>query len=89
MLDPGRRVLWLDTDGVPGPESRTADNTCNATEAALAERIVEVLTESGISLASIGVISPYRSQARPAAPTAIHLVLSHSPPNLGISFAKP
>ena len=75
MLDPGRRVLWLDTDGVPGPESRAADNTCNATEAALAERIVEALTESGIPLGSIGVISPYRSQARPAATFALCLVL--------------
>ncbi len=62
VLAPERRVLWLDIDGVPGPEARAAEATTNATEAALAERIVAALADSGVPLISIGIISPYRSQ---------------------------
>ncbi|BDA50404.1 DNA replication ATP-dependent helicase/nuclease DNA2 [Coccomyxa sp. Obi] len=62
VLAPERQVLWLDTDGVPGPETRAAEATTNATEAALADRIVQALADSGVPLSSIGIISPYRSQ---------------------------
>ena len=62
VLAPERRVLWLDTDGVPGLETRAAEATTNATEAALAERIVAALADSGVPLTSVGIISPYRSQ---------------------------
>ncbi|CAL8464813.1 g4348 [Coccomyxa elongata] len=62
VLTPERRVLWLDTDGVPGPEARAAEATTNATEAVLAERIVAALADSGVPLNSVGIISPYRSQ---------------------------
>lgn len=75
VLAPERRVVWLDTDGVPGPEARAAEATTNATEAALAERIVAALADSGVPLNSIGIISPYRSQVGMQSDPFLFLIL--------------
>ncbi len=58
-------MVFLDTDGVPCPESRAGENISNPAEAALAMRIVGAMLDGGVPLASIGIISPYRSQVGP------------------------
>jgi DNA replication ATP-dependent helicase Dna2 len=65
VTDPGRRVLFLDTDGVPCRELRAGENISNEGEATVAMRVVESMLQGGVPMRSIGVISPYRSQVRP------------------------
>ena len=55
-------MLFLDTDGVPCPESRAGENVSNPAEAELVMLVVEAMLDGGVPLNSIGVISPYRSQ---------------------------
>ncbi len=65
MLDPQRAVLLLDTDALPqAVERRAGEATTNPAEAALVEHIIEALVAARVPLEGIGVISPYRSQAR-------------------------
>ena len=64
VLDPQHSVLLLDTDALPAPETRAGEATTNATEAALVLQVAEALAAGRVALADIGIISPYRSQAR-------------------------
>ena len=63
VLEPKRRVLFLDTSALPGAcECQAGDQLSNPAEADMIMRIVESLQGAGIQTGSIGVISPYRSQ---------------------------
>ena len=63
-LDPERRVVFLDTTGVPGTsEQLLADGgVCNPGEADVVGRLVGGLLRAGALAADIGLVSPYRAQ---------------------------
>ncbi|KAH9297337.1 hypothetical protein KI387_029019, partial [Taxus chinensis] len=62
VLDPGRPVVFVDTDLVPGPETKVRNAINNATEASVLLKIIEAIVSGGVSVNDIGVISPYNSQ---------------------------
>ncbi|TPX33425.1 hypothetical protein SeMB42_g07481 [Synchytrium endobioticum] len=64
ILDPVRRVVFVDTDSVPAPDSKRGESTQNDTEAVLVKHTVESLIASSVEEGEIGVISPYRSQLK-------------------------
>ncbi|KAJ3163715.1 Tripartite DNA replication factor [Geranomyces michiganensis] len=65
ILDPNRRVLFLCTDEVPGPETRPSDDRVqNDVEATIVAHCVEALLRCGVPERELGVISPYRSQLK-------------------------
>ncbi|TPX38233.1 hypothetical protein SmJEL517_g00212 [Synchytrium microbalum] len=73
IIDPKRRVVFVDTDAVPALDSKHGESTQNDTEAVLVKQTVECLIKSGVEETSIGVISPYRSQLKIMA----HTLLNH------------
>ncbi|KAJ3176332.1 Tripartite DNA replication factor [Geranomyces variabilis] len=65
LLKPENRVVFLNTDEVPGPEIRPSnDRVQNDVEATLVAQCVEALLRCGVDEQDIGVISPYRSQLK-------------------------
>ncbi|KAJ3168668.1 Tripartite DNA replication factor [Geranomyces variabilis] len=65
MLKPENRVVFLNTDEVPGPEIRPSnDRVQNDVEAILVAQCVEALLRCGVDEQDMGVISPYRSQLK-------------------------
>ncbi|KAI0225461.1 DNA replication endonuclease-helicase Dna2 [Massospora cicadina] len=64
-VDPSTRVVFLDTDGVPGLDEKSGDLTSNPTEVALTTQLVQALTLGGIDGGQIGILSPYRAQLAP------------------------
>eukprot|EP00727_Mastigamoeba_balamuthi_P006108 m51a1_g2116 putative dna replication helicase dna2 (856) ;mRNA; f:1657496-1662110 len=63
-LDKRRKVVLLDTDGVPGLENRSAESPYNDTEAMIVACLVAGLAECGVFGERIGVITPYRRQIK-------------------------
>lgn len=63
-LLPSRPVVFLDTDGVPAPESRSEYLVSNETEAAIVHQLACALLKAGLQPASLGIISPYRHQLK-------------------------
>lgn len=63
-LIPSRPVVFLDTDGVPAPETRSEHLVSNETEALLVYQLAFVLLKGGLQPASLGIISPYRHQLK-------------------------
>ncbi|KAJ9075154.1 DNA replication endonuclease-helicase Dna2, variant 2 [Entomophthora muscae] len=61
-IEPESRVIFFDTDAVPGLDEKLADVTSNPTEVALVSQIVQALALGGIAGDRIGIVSPYRSQ---------------------------
>lgn len=64
ILLPSRRVIFLDTDLMPAPESRESEMTVNYVEAELVFQMTKTLIAGGVSEDSIGIISPLRSQLK-------------------------
>lgn len=64
VLDPHSPVIFLDTDDLPAPETRSGRNVYNEKEAAVVASIAHALVQSGLDADSIGVISPYRHQLK-------------------------
>ena len=62
VLDPQRRVLFLDTDGADGREDDTEGGTCNSIEADLLMQIVGGMGKAAVPLKDICLVSPYRAQ---------------------------
>jgi hypothetical protein len=62
VLQPQSRVLFLDTDGMGAGETRVADAMRNDAEAAVIMKAVAALCDCGLSVDSVGITSPYRSQ---------------------------
>lgn len=64
VLDPERKVVFLDHDKVPARELCRGDKIENPTEAHLITQIVKSLMLAGASQSSIGLISFYKAQLR-------------------------
>ncbi|KAJ3182151.1 Tripartite DNA replication factor [Gaertneriomyces sp. JEL0708] len=64
LIEPNRKVVFVNTDSVPAAESRPGDLVQNEVEAALVHQTVEALIYAGVEETALGVISPYRSQLR-------------------------
>lgn len=64
ILDPKRKVIFLNHDKIPGYETCIGDKIENLTEARLVFQIVDALTTCGIPESGIGVMALYRSQLR-------------------------
>jgi len=63
-LDPSRPVVFLNTDKVPGYESRREGLVSNETEATIVQQLTCALDKGGVLLSSVGIISPYRHQLK-------------------------
>lgn len=63
-MNPENRVVFLNTDHIPGHETTTGDRIQNFFEAKIAKLLVDAFTYSGVSQTSIGVISQYKAQIR-------------------------
>ena len=62
MLDPQRRVLFLDTDGAEGREDDSDAGPCNTAEAGLLMQIVADMAKAAVPLEDMCLVSPFRSQ---------------------------
>ncbi|KAK9368011.1 DNA replication factor Dna2-domain-containing protein [Lipomyces kononenkoae] len=58
------KVVFVDTDGVPGKESKKGDRIQNEVEAKLVTQLTESLIMSGVGQESIGIITVYRAQLK-------------------------
>ena len=56
--------MFLDTDQVPAPESRSEHLVSNETEALLVHQLACGLLKGGLQPATLGIISPYRHQLK-------------------------
>jgi hypothetical protein len=63
-LAPEAGVLFLDLQGPGAAERQAGDTLCNPAEAGVVCQLVAALQSGGVPLDAVGVISPYRSQAR-------------------------
>lgn len=57
-------MVFLDTDGVPAPETRSEHLVSNDAEAVLVHQLACALLKGGLQPASLGIISPYRHQLK-------------------------
>ncbi|CAM6033109.1 unnamed protein product [Sphagnum compactum] len=62
VLDPCRKVLFLDTDAMAAEETRMRKAIHNVAEASIVIKIVRALVVGGLGISDIGVISPYNAQ---------------------------
>jgi len=62
VLDPGRRVLFLDTDAMDAAETQGDGSPTNKAEASLLIQIVSAMAACGVSLRDICLVSPFRAQ---------------------------
>lgn len=63
-MNPKNRVVFLNTDHIPGHETALGDRVQNYVEAKIAKLLVDAFTCSGVSQTSVGVISQYKAQIR-------------------------
>jgi len=75
-LAPEAGVLFLDLQGPGAAERQAGDTLCNPAEAGVVCQLVAALQSGGVPLDAVGVISPYRSQARRPARPGPHLRLA-------------
>jgi DNA replication ATP-dependent helicase Dna2 len=58
------KAVFVDTDLVPGHDSRAGDLVQNLVEAELVRQVTETLLQSGISEEQIGILTLYRQQIK-------------------------
>lgn len=58
------KAVFIDTDQVPGLDSRVGDLVQNETEARLVQQLATSLTDQGVEQGDIAVITPYRQQIK-------------------------
>ncbi|CAI8612315.1 unnamed protein product [Vicia faba] len=63
VLNPGRPVIFIDTDMLPALEERDQKVVNNPTEAHIIAEVAKELVNNGIGGEHIGIITPYNSQA--------------------------
>jgi len=64
LMDPNRRVVFLDTDALPATESSGPGGIINSVEASLVSKIIHAYVTAHVDPSSFGVISPYRAQLK-------------------------
>lgn len=64
VLSPKRTVCFVNTDRVPGNESRVGDLVQNTVEMSLVQQLAFALIRSGIRQEDVGIITPYRQQIK-------------------------
>ncbi|KAL8281473.1 hypothetical protein RQP46_006157 [Phenoliferia psychrophenolica] len=64
MLDPERKVVFVDTDLLPARERKVGPLVDNEIEASLVCQLANALVQCGVQQRDIGVISPYRQQTK-------------------------
>lgn len=64
LLDESCHAVFLDTDEVPGPESRRGRMVQNHVEASLVQQLARALVLAGVPPSDIAVITPYRQQLK-------------------------
>ncbi|KAK9237888.1 DNA replication factor Dna2-domain-containing protein [Lipomyces kononenkoae] len=64
LLAEQTKVVFVDTDLVPGRESKKGDRVQNEVEAMLVTQLTESLIMSGVEQECIGIISVYRAQLK-------------------------
>lgn len=58
------KAVFLDTDAVPGRDSKVGDLVQNEVEGALVHQIVKSFVQCGVRQNQIAVITPYRQQIK-------------------------
>ncbi|KAK4699919.1 DNA replication ATP-dependent helicase/nuclease Dna2, partial [Phenoliferia sp. Uapishka_3] len=74
LLDPERKVVFVDTDLLPARERKVGPLVDNEVEASLVCQFTDALIRCGVPQQDIGVISPYRQQIK-----ALSRELAHYP----------
>jgi len=64
LLDEKCKAVFVDTDGIPGYESRVGNLIQNEVEAELVQQVTEALVAGGVSPDQIGIITLYRQQVK-------------------------
>ncbi|KXN86785.1 DNA replication ATP-dependent helicase/nuclease DNA2 [Leucoagaricus sp. SymC.cos] len=64
LLDEKCKAVFVDTDGIPGYESRAGDLIQNEIEAELVKQVTETLILGGVSPDQVGIITLYRQQVK-------------------------
>jgi len=64
LLDEKCKAVFVDTDGIPGYESRVGNLVQNEVEAELVRQVTEALVAGGVSPDRIGIITLYRQQVK-------------------------
>jgi DNA replication ATP-dependent helicase Dna2 len=62
VLDPRRRVVFLDTSSMPAPEVKVGEAVTNPSEADITLFLVTAAVRAGLPASAIGLISPYNRQ---------------------------
>lgn len=62
VLDPSRRVVFLDTSAMPAPEIKVGEAVTNPSETEIALTLVKGAVRAGLAPAALGLISPYNRQ---------------------------
>ena len=63
-LDPARPAVFVDTDAIQAVESRADTLVENRVEAEWIVRMSDVLIQANVAVADIGILTPYRQQAK-------------------------
>lgn len=64
LLDENCKAVFVDTDGIPGHESRAGDLIQNEVEAQLVRQVTEAFILGGVSPEQVGIITLYKQQVK-------------------------
>ncbi|WWC90742.1 uncharacterized protein L201_005679 [Kwoniella dendrophila CBS 6074] len=64
LLEESAKCIFVDTDGLPAPDSRVGDLVQNEVEARLVQQLATALTTSGLHQEDLAIITPYRQQIK-------------------------
>lgn len=64
LLNPQRQAVFVDTDAVPGHESRRGRMVQNDVEAGILQQLARTLVLAGVAPSDIAIITPYRQQLK-------------------------